>query len=114
MIQYIVALAPLYLIFFSLHLIVSRSLLLGYLLLILSSVSLVLVMNPEATTSAANALGVGRATDLLVYLLFISMVFVLVSNLIRFRNIDRMITSLARESALATASKGDPKKEQAF
>ena len=105
MIQYIVALAPLYLIFFSLHLIVSRSVLLGYLLLILSSTTLVLVMNPGATTYLANALGVGRATDLLVYLLFISMVFVLVSNLIRFRNIDRMITSLARENALATASK---------
>jgi hypothetical protein len=103
MIQYIVALAPSYLIFFSLHLIVSRSLLLGYLLLILSSVSLVLVMNPEMTTSVANFLGVGRATDLLVYLLFVSMVFVLVSNLIRFRNIDRMITGLARESALAAA-----------
>jgi hypothetical protein len=107
MIQYIVALAPLYLIFFSLHLIVSRSVLLGYLLLILSTTSLVLVMYPAATTSLANALGVGRATDLLVYLLFISLVFVLVSNLIRFRNIDRMITSLARETALATASKRD-------
>jgi hypothetical protein len=54
-------------------------------------------------------LGVSRATDLLVYLLFISMVFVLVSNLIRFRNIDRMITSLAREAALATAAKDDSK-----
>lgn len=105
-IQYIVALAPLYLIFFSLHLIVSRSIVLGYLLLILSSTSLILVMNPEASTLIANVLGVSRATDLLVYLLFISMVFVLVSNLIRFRNIDRMITSLARETALATAAKG--------
>ena len=111
MIQYIVALAPLYLIFFSLHLIVSRSVLLGYLLLILSATSLVLVMNPNATTALANALGVGRATDLLVYLLFVSMVFVLVSNLIRFRNIDRMITSLARETALATASKGTESKQ---
>jgi hypothetical protein len=64
------------------------------------------VMNPEASTLIANVLGVSRATDLLVYLLFISMVFVLVSNLIRFRNIDRMITSLARETALATAVKG--------
>ena len=108
-IQYIVALAPLYLIFFSLHLIVSRSIVLGYLLLILSSTSLILVMNPEASTLIANVLGVSRATDLLVYLLFISMVFVLVSNLIRFRNIDRMITSLARETALATAAKGNPK-----
>jgi hypothetical protein len=105
-IQYIVALAPLYLIFFSLHLIVSRSVILGYLLLILSSTSLILVMNPEASTLIANVLGVSRATDLLVYLLFISMVFVLVSNLIRFRNIDRMITGLARETALATATKG--------
>jgi hypothetical protein len=68
-------------------------------------------MNPDATTSLANALGVGRATDLLVYLLFISLVFVLVSNLIRFRNIDRMITSLARETALATASKGTESKQ---
>ena len=109
-IQYIVALAPLYLIFFSLHLIVSRSIVLGYLLLVLSSTSLILVMNPEASTFIANVLGVSRATDLLVYLLFISMVFVLVSNLIRFRNIDRMITSLARETALATATKGSPKK----
>jgi hypothetical protein len=63
-------------------------------------------MNPDATTSLANALGVGRATDLLVYLLFISLVFVLVSNLIRFRNIDRMITGLARDSALANAKRG--------
>jgi hypothetical protein len=110
-IQYIVALAPLYLIFFSLHLIVSRSVVLGYLLLILSSTSLILVMNPEASTLIANVLGVSRATDLLVYLLFISMVFVLVSNLIRFRNIDRMITSLARETALATAAKGAPKQD---
>ena len=110
-IQYIVALAPLYLIFFSLHLIVSRSIVLGYLLLILSTTSLVLVMNPEASTLIANVLGVGRATDLLVYLLFISMVFVLVSNLIRFRNIDRMITSLARETALATVAKASPKKD---
>jgi len=38
--------------------------------------------------------------------LFVSMVFVLVSNLIRFRNIDRMITSLARDSALANAKRG--------
>jgi hypothetical protein len=66
-------------------------------------------MNPEASTLIANVLGVSRATDLLVYLLFISMVFVLVSNLIRFRNIDRMITSLAREVALATAAKDDSK-----
>ena len=109
-IQYVVALAPLYLIFFSLHLIVSRSIVLGYLLLILSSTSLILVMNPEASTLIANVLGVSRATDLLVYLLFISMVFVLVSNLIRFRNIDRMITSLARETAIATATKGSIKK----
>jgi hypothetical protein len=108
-IQFIVALAPLYLIFFSLHLIVSRSIVLGYLLLVLSSTSLILVMNPEASTLIANVLGVSRATDLLVYLLFISMVFVLVSNLIRFRNIDRMITILAREAALATAAKDDSK-----
>lgn len=111
-IQYIVALAPLYLIFFSLHLIVSRSTVLGFLLLILSSTSLLLVMNPDASTYIANILGVGRATDLLVYLLFISMVFVLVSNLIRFRNVDRTITSLAREIALATASKGDLRKDR--
>jgi hypothetical protein len=110
-IQYLVAIAPLYLIFFALHLIISRNVVLGYVLLVLSSVSLLMILNLDAATVLANYLGVGRATDLLVYVLFISMVFLSVSNLIRFRNTDRTITSLAREFALTTASKDSEKKD---
>jgi small membrane protein len=108
-IQFLVALAPLYLIFFALHLIISRNIILGYFLLTLSLASLLMILNLDAATVLANFLGVGRATDLLVYVLFISMVFLSVSNLIRFRNTDRIITSLAREFALTTASKNSEK-----
>ena len=99
-IQFIVSLAPLYLMFFSLHLIVSRSVISGCFLLLLSSSSLVLIGNPDLATIVANFLGVGRGTDLLVYLLFIVVVFVLVGNLVRFRNLDRLVTTLARKIAL--------------
>jgi hypothetical protein len=87
--------------FFSLNLIVSRSVLSGYFLLLLSAGSLVLIVYPELATVVANLLGVGRGTDLLVYLLFIVVVFVLVGNLVRSRNLDRLVTTLARKIALS-------------
>jgi small membrane protein len=101
MIQFLISLAPLYLMFFALQLIVSRNVMSGSFLMILSASSLVFIAFPNAATMVANFLGVGRGADLLLYLLFIVVVFVLVGNLIRFRNQDRQVTTLARKIALS-------------
>jgi len=103
-IQLVVALAPLSLIFFSIYLILSKSAIYGYFLLVLSSISLVLIAQPDLATVVANLVGVGRGADLLVYLLFVVVVFVLVGNLVRFRNHERLITQLARSITLYQSS----------
>jgi hypothetical protein len=61
------------------------------------------VLRPDDTTWLAHKLGVGRGTDLLVYLLVVAFAFVAVNTYLRFRTLERRFTDLARAVALSDA-----------
>ncbi|MCL2422936.1 MAG: DUF2304 domain-containing protein [Micrococcales bacterium] len=55
-------------------------------------------------TVVANAVGVGRGTDLLLYLFIVVMLFYIVATHLHFRGVEAQITLLARHQALAEAA----------
>nr|WP_223875400.1 DUF2304 domain-containing protein [Nanchangia anserum] len=61
------------------------------------------VIWPELVSRAAHVIGVGRGTDLVLYLLLVAFLASLVTASKRRSVLDRKITSLAREVALAAA-----------
>ena len=66
-------------------------------------VGAVLVVNPDLATRAAQAVGVGRGTDLILYLLVLLVYAGGIVVLAKFRRLERQITELTRELALAKA-----------
>jgi hypothetical protein len=69
----------------------------------LVALSVASILNPELTTRAANLVGVGRGTDLLLYLLTAVFVYVVVGFYLRFKDVERQMTVLARRLALDEA-----------
>jgi small membrane protein len=61
------------------------------------------VLFPEAVTAVANAVGVGRGTDLVLYVLVMVFLFTSVSLYQRISTLDEQITQLTRHLALLTA-----------
>ena len=61
------------------------------------------VMFPNSSTEIAHALGVGRGTDLLVYLLLFAGVHSLLLLYIKIRKMERKITELVRAIAIQNA-----------
>ncbi|MBX3312279.1 MAG: DUF2304 domain-containing protein [Microbacteriaceae bacterium] len=55
---------------------------------------------PEAWTKVANFFGIGRGTDLLLYIVVLVFFGYAVSTFRKFRNQEKQITQLAREIAL--------------
>jgi hypothetical protein len=75
----------------------------GGLVAIMAALGILLVWNPDLATRIANVLGVGRGTDLLVYILFVLMAMLVLLIHARFRAYDRLLTELARSVALSGA-----------
>lgn len=71
---------------------------LGFLLFLLASVWA--IIRPDDLTVIAQAIGVNRGTDLLLYLLFLAFVFTTISSYIRFREQELRYARLARAVAL--------------
>lgn len=65
--------------------------------------SLDAVLRPKDTTWLANKVGVGRGADLLLYMLVAAFAFFAVNTFLRFRNLERRFTDLARAVALRDA-----------
>lgn len=65
--------------------------------------SLDAVLRPKDTTWLANRVGVGRGADLLLYMLVAAFAFFAVNTFLRFRNLERRFTDLARAVALRDA-----------
>ena len=63
----------------------------------------ILVIDPGLAQRAADAVGVGRGTDLLLYLLILLVYAGGIVVLAKFRRLERQITQLTRELALAKA-----------
>ena len=70
------------------------------------------VMFPDATTTVANWVGVGRGTDLLLYLLIVGSVFAVVMLTSRLMSIENTLTELVRQLAIMNAEKRDDEREQ--
>jgi len=61
------------------------------------------ILRPEDVSAVANALGVGRGTDLVLYALVIAFLLGMLNFYIRFKESDRRFTELARTVALREA-----------
>ena len=80
--------------------VVVRGAMLGILLLFCSLISIFFVFYPEQTFVIAHMLGVGRGTDLLLYVCFIIGIILMLLIHIKFQQQALLITGLAREIAL--------------
>jgi hypothetical protein len=80
------------------HLAVRRIAMLAFVLFAVTS-----VIVPDVWNTLANALGVGRGTDLLLYLLVLVFLGYTASSYLRFRGLETQITQLARRIALDEA-----------
>ncbi len=82
----------------ALGLLMRRSLALGAIL-----VGVVAVLFPGLVTEAANAVGVGRGTDLVLYLLCVTFLFVTIAQNLRMTGLQDRMVELARKQALLEA-----------
>ena len=67
------------------------------------AVNLWAISRPDDVTWVANQLGVGRGADLVLYLLVAGFVLATLNTYLRFREMDRRYTELARTVALREA-----------
>jgi hypothetical protein len=61
------------------------------------------VLRPDDITWVAHKLGVGRGTDLVLYLLVVAVSFFALNTYMRFRSLETKVTDLARAVALRDA-----------
>lgn len=73
------------------------------LLLVAAVAAVVAIAWPDAVNWIANLVGVGRGTDLVLYALVIVFIGTSISNSVRFRQLERDVTALARLAAIAAA-----------
>jgi hypothetical protein len=66
-------------------------------------VNIYAVLRPNDTTWIAQRIGIGRGTDLVVYLLVVAFVFGMLNTYLRQREISNHLTDLARTVALRDA-----------
>jgi len=80
--------------------VVVRGAMVGVILLFCSIISIFFVFFPEQTFVFANLLGVGRGTDLLLYICFIIGIILMLLIHVKFQQQSIIITNLARAIAL--------------
>ncbi|MGH3837492.1 MAG: DUF2304 domain-containing protein [Pseudonocardiaceae bacterium] len=66
-------------------------------------VNIYAVLRPDHTTWIAQQIGIGRGTDLVLYLLVVAFVFGMLNTYLRQREISNHLTDLARTVALRDA-----------
>jgi hypothetical protein len=74
---------------------------LGFLLLLLGGI--VAILEPDLVTALAHLVGVGRGTDLVLYIFVVAFLFRLISGYQGHKRNDEKITELARKVALMDA-----------
>lgn len=72
-------------------------------MLALAAVAVISILYPQLTTKVAHLVGVGRGTDLLLYLLVAVFLYVTVGFYLRFRDLERQLTVMARRIAIDEA-----------
>jgi small membrane protein len=76
-------------------------------LLTLMLAGVVLVLDPGLSTWVANRIGIGRGTDLVMYLFILFSLFRFVGISAETKRTQRQVTLLARELAILTARSGN-------
>lgn len=81
-------------------------------IVLLAAVAVVVVLFARHwnTTRVAHLLGVGRGTDLVLYLLVVAVTLLALNTYLRFRAVERRLTELARDAALRTAHRPEPER----
>jgi hypothetical protein len=74
--------------------------------LVLACGGLVLVIQPDLSTLVDNQLGIGRGTDLILYLFVVFSLFHFVNLASQLNKQERQITALVRRCAIADAKQG--------
>ena len=87
----------------ALSLLVRRALAMGAIV-----VGVLAVLFPDAVTGVANAVGVGRGTDLIVYLLCVAFLFTTIGLHLRLAALHDRFVELARRVAIDEASAAAP------
>ncbi len=72
---------------------------------------IVAVLNPELLTHLGNVMGVGRGTDLLLYVLVVVFTFTTVGSYQRARQLDEQVTQLSRALALMGAARSSENRD---
>ena len=67
------------------------------------AVNIYAVLRPNDVTAVAQLLGIGRGTDLVVYLLVVAFVFGMINTYLRNRELGERLTELARALAVREA-----------
>ncbi len=75
------------------------------------ALGVVLVIFPDLSQKAAELLGVGRGTDLVLYLLVLYVYVGSILILGKFRQLERSFTELARQVALANPKHPEPEQK---
>ena len=70
-------------------------------MLLVAAAGVVAVLWPNLTTYLANAVGVGRGTDLVLYVLVMAFVYYALATAQRIHDLERSITLLTRELAIS-------------
>ena len=76
--------------------------------ILLTLCGVVAVLVPELVTRVANMVGVGRGTDLVLYVLVIAFVFSTLTQRLRLRDLEQRMVRLTREGALRDAQTTEP------
>jgi hypothetical protein len=63
------------------------------------------ILFPDLTTKVANFVGVGRGTDLILYLLVVGSMFAVVMLTSRLMNVEKALTEVVRQFAITNAER---------
>lgn len=66
----------------------------------LGGVTIAAILLPHQLTRVANVIGIGRGADLVLYLVAIGLLFFALNTYLKFGDMDRRLTLLARQIAL--------------
>jgi hypothetical protein len=69
-------------------------------------ITVLFVLYPSLSTRIANWLGVGRGTDLIVYLSIVILIFVLLMMYSKIKKLEETVTTLLREKVLKESNNG--------
>lgn len=65
------------------------------------------IARPELTATVARLLGIGRGTDLVLYIAILAMVFGFFAGYVRMRRLESDLTTIVRELAIRSAKEPD-------